>query len=354
MKLGETGQEGGAFVLNDVVKCGKYCHTDTDKGRNYNVINQVLEGANVIGSGRLIVLDSAYVTTVLFKDAKSKWNLRMIGTLRSSTAHLPSNFSAIKSRATRWIRGYSETLHHECLNITFWNDSNAVAFFDNDLVSGRATWEQIETQTGPTKPKTFSPKAVATYRRNYDEIDPSNQTGSYYKIDRKTVRKQNRVLFDAIETYAPVNQHTICINCTNLTENKGKHELSAREFRFDLVRVWFAKCRSATGTISIHYPFKSSAHTQGVTAIIHSPRKGTHRSVKIDPEKTKKQLRCRECSSHTSFKCSKCGSIGRPVPLFRRSPGRNCWDIFQNRRVFDLPSSSQSIGQSSSQGNSQN
>ena len=274
MKLGETGQEGGAFVLNDLVKCGKYSHTDTAKGRNYNVINQVLEGANVIGSGRLIALDSVYVTTVLFKDAKSKWNLR--------------NFSAIKSRATHWIRGYSETRHHECLNITFWNDSNAVAFLDNDLVSGRATWEQIETQTGPTKLKTFAPKAAATYRRNYGEIDRSNQAESYYKIDRKTVRKQNRVLFDAIETYALVNQHTICINCTNLREDKGKHELSAREFRLDVVRVWFAKCRSATGTISIHYLFKSSAHTQGVTAIIHSPRKGTHRSVKIDSEKDKK------------------------------------------------------------------
>ena len=124
----------------------------------------------MIGSGRLIVIDSAYVTTVLFKEVKSKWNLRMKGTLRASTAHLPSNFSAIKSRATRWIRGYSETLHHECLNITFWNDSNAVSFLDNDLVSGRATWEQYETQTGPTpgptKLKTFAPEAAATYQRN--------------------------------------------------------------------------------------------------------------------------------------------------------------------------------------------
>ena len=130
----------------------------------------------------------------------------------------------------------------------------AVAFLDNELVSGRATWEQIEIQTGPTKLKTFAPKAPATNRRNYGEIDRSNQAGSYYKIDRKTVRKQNCVLFNAIETYAPVNQHIICIDCTNLTEDKGKHELSAREFRFDVVRMWFARCRSATGTISIH-PF---------------------------------------------------------------------------------------------------
>ena len=57
----------------------------------------------MIGSGRLIVLDSAYVTAVLSEDAKSKWDLLMIGTLRASTAHLPSNFSAIKARVNRWI-----------------------------------------------------------------------------------------------------------------------------------------------------------------------------------------------------------------------------------------------------------
>ena len=139
VKLGETGQKGGPFVLNYLVKWGKHSHTDTTKGRNYNVINHDLEGANLIGSGRLIVLDSAYVTTVLFEDAEPKWNLRMIRTLRANTAYLPSKFSAVKSRATCWIRGYSETLHHECMNITFWSNCKAVAFLDNDLVSGRET-----------------------------------------------------------------------------------------------------------------------------------------------------------------------------------------------------------------------
>ena len=132
-------------------------------------------------------------------------------------------------------------------------------------------------------------------------------------------------------------KHTIiCINCTNLMEDKGKHELSAREFRFDVVQVWFAKCRSATGTISIHYSFKSSVHTQGVTAIIHSPRKGTHRSVKIDPEKTKKQLCYRECSSHTSFKCSKCGSIRRLIPFLQEINWSQLLGHFPQQTCFRL------------------
>ena len=112
---------------------------------------------NILGSGRLVVLDSAYVTKILFEDAKAVWNLRMIATLHPNTAHLPCNFSALKSRASRWIRGYSETVHYGSLNITFWNDSNSVSFLDNDLISSRNTSEQIETQSGPDNMITFAP-----------------------------------------------------------------------------------------------------------------------------------------------------------------------------------------------------
>ena len=276
----------------------------------------------------------------------------MIGTLRPNTAHLPCNFSAIESRASRWIRGYSETVHCGSSNITFWNDSNSASFLDNDLISSRDTGEQIESQSGQDKLITFAPHTAAIYNQNYGHIDRSNQAGSYYKMDRKTVRKQNRVLFDAIETYGLINQHAVLVNSPTLVVNKSKHDISAREFRFDVVRVWLAKCRIAIGTTSIHYPFRAATNTQGVTSIIHSPRKGTHKPVKINMERPKKQLRCRECSAHTSFKCSKCGNLERPVPLCRLITGRNCWDTFHQRRIFDLPSS-QSTGLSS-QGDSQN
>ena len=157
IKLGKAGENKGSFVLNDLVKCGKHTHTKTDKGKNYNVVNQVLDCMNILGSGRLVVLDSAYVTKILFEDAKAVWNLRMIGTLRPNTAYLPCNFSALKSRASRWIIGYSETVHCGSFNITFWNDSNSVTFLDNDLISSRNTWEQIETQSGPDKLITSPP-----------------------------------------------------------------------------------------------------------------------------------------------------------------------------------------------------
>ena len=121
------------------MKCGKHTHTNTDKGKNYNAVNQVLDCMNILGSGRLVSLDSAYLTNRLFKDAKAVWNLCMIGTLRPNTVHLPCNFSALKARASCWIRDYSEAVHCGSLNITFWKDSNSVAFLDNDLISSRDT-----------------------------------------------------------------------------------------------------------------------------------------------------------------------------------------------------------------------
>ena len=80
-------------------------------------------------------------------------------------------------------------------------------------------------------------------------------------MDRKTVRKQNRVLFDAIETYELINQHAVLVSSPNLVVNKSKHDISAREFRFDVVRVWFAKSRIAIGTTSIHCPFRAATNT---------------------------------------------------------------------------------------------
>ena len=169
----------------------------------------------------------------------------------------------------------------------------------------------------------------------------------------KIVHKQNRVLFGAIETYGLINQHAVLVKSPNLVANKSKHDMSGREFRFDVIRVWFAKCRIAIGITSIHYPFRVATNTQGVTSIIHSPRKGTQKPVKINVERQKKQLRCRECSAYTSFKCSKCGNLERPVPLCRMIiTGHNCWDTFHQRRIFDLPSSQST--ELSSQGDSQN
>ena len=68
-------------------------------------------------------------------------------------------------------------------------------------------------------------------------VDRPNQPGSYHVIDRRTVRKQNRVLFDGIETYTAINQHTIYQNSANLVQDLPPKRKSGREFRFDVVKV---------------------------------------------------------------------------------------------------------------------
>ena len=212
-------------------------------------------------------------------------------------------------------------------------------FHDNDLESTREHWNQIETQSGESRLSVYAPLVAQIYREHYGMVDRSNQAGSYNCIDRKTVRKQNRVLFDGIETYAVTNQHTIYLNSENLVQDLPPKRKRGREFRFDVVRVWFAVCRMAIGQQSIHYPMQASRHPPGVKAVIHSPRKGTHRPTKIDARNAKKQLRCRKCSKLTTFKCNKCGSLKHPVPLYGEKTGRNCWEDFHDSRIYHQESS---------------
>ena len=112
-----------------------------------------------------------------------------------------------------------------------------------------------------------------------------------------------------------------------------------REFRFSLVRIWFPRCRMSTGSTTLHYPFVAKKHPPNMLSLIHSPRKGTHKPCKINAVNPKKQLRCRICSQHTSFKCEKCGSEENLVPLCRGKKGRNFWEALNTNRVFDQPNS---------------
>ena len=116
-KLGDRGENGCTVLYDDIVKCGKFTYTDTRKGKMYNLVEQLLQCSGMIRSGRIIVIDSAYVTTILLKDAALPWGLRFIGTVTAKAAHLPEKFSAAKSVASHWIREYSQTMHCYPLNI---------------------------------------------------------------------------------------------------------------------------------------------------------------------------------------------------------------------------------------------
>ena len=91
-KLGDRGENGGTFLYNDIVKCRKFTHTDTRKGKMYNLVEQLLQCSGMIRCGRIIVIDVAYVTTILSKEAALLWGLRFIGTVTAKPAYLPENF----------------------------------------------------------------------------------------------------------------------------------------------------------------------------------------------------------------------------------------------------------------------
>ena len=77
------------------------------------------------------------------------------------------------------------------------------------------------------------------------------------------------VLEDAIETYALINTHTVYINSPNVVQGMGRDKIANDQFRFEIARVWFAKCRALNGRSSIHYPFCRSTRNRSIYSLIY-------------------------------------------------------------------------------------
>ena len=65
-------------------------------------------------------------------------------------------------------------------------------------------------------------------------VDRTNQNTSYYNSEVKSVRKQLRMFFHFLETYALVNGHVLWKSSPNLVANLTKHDKTAAEFRFQV------------------------------------------------------------------------------------------------------------------------
>ena len=173
-------------MYNHLVKCGDYTHTDTTNGKNYNVVEQLVNTGDIVNSGRTLVMDNAFPTMTLLRDSVD-WKLRVIATQRGQIAHLPANINQYRQRCKNWLRCYSQTLHNDDINLTFWNDSNAVVLLDNDFPVGEDQWDLIEIRSRQGSILVNAPLVARQYRSGYHFIDRSNQEGSYYNVDRKTV-----------------------------------------------------------------------------------------------------------------------------------------------------------------------
>ena len=86
-KVSDNGTQGGNFVANHVVKCGKKTYKNAQNGKNYDIVYQLLTGFK--NDGRLAVMDSGFPTVRLMEDAKTIWGTKLIATQRGNTAHWP-------------------------------------------------------------------------------------------------------------------------------------------------------------------------------------------------------------------------------------------------------------------------
>ena len=75
-----------------------------------------------------------------------------------------------------FARGFSKPLHHESVTITYWNDSNAVCFVDNDIDSSRDSWDTIGIKDRRGEETGMHiPKVASQYRDVYGWVDRCNQ-----------------------------------------------------------------------------------------------------------------------------------------------------------------------------------
>ena len=258
-KISDKGQYGGYFVCNHVVKVGKKSYVHPQNGKNYDIVDQLTAGLK--NSGRLVVMDSGFPTLKLMNDSWQLWRTQMIATQHGNTAHMPSNHKVHLKKAKKFVRGFSQTLHHDNITVTYWNDNNVVTFLDNGIPSGREHWDTMEVNQGADREIIHVPKVAELYKEIYGWVDRGNQQLSYYYTEFRSVRKQNRVLDSLIEMYVLVNGHTLWQNSPNLMCNVTRENMSQSEFRFAVIRIWYAMFRKTNGRIEVlHYPVNKQTH----------------------------------------------------------------------------------------------
>ena len=76
----------------------------------------------------------------------------MIATQCGNTAHNAKQPQIAFEKGEKFVRGFSQALHHDNITVTYWNDNNVVTFLDNTVyhqdesigIPWRLIKEQIE------------------------------------------------------------------------------------------------------------------------------------------------------------------------------------------------------------------
>ena len=221
---------------------------------------------------------------------------------------------------------------------------NVVVFLDNDTESGQEHWDMVEANERAEQMVIYLPKVATLYREIYLFVGRSNQQLSYYNIEFPCVRKQSRIFDSLCKMYALVKRHTLWRNSLNITANLTRDAKSQNAFRFEVIRIWYAKFKMTNGRVDVlHYPtIKLQTKKTPLETTLSSPRKGHHEVQRITAGETaskERRLKCRICHKKTSFKRQKCSSSGDTLALCSYQTGRDCWNKHQVAREFDVPSS---------------
>ena len=83
-KLGDVGENDGAFVYNHLIKCGDHTYTDTTYGKNYDVVEQLVNTGDIVGFERTLVMDNMFPTMPLLCTSVN-WKLHVIATQRMNS-----------------------------------------------------------------------------------------------------------------------------------------------------------------------------------------------------------------------------------------------------------------------------
>ncbi len=141
---------------------------------------------NYKNSGRLVVTESGFPTLDILQDAKNLWNIQLIATQHGSTAHLPVSHAENIKTAKVFGQGFSKSLHCGVINLTHLNDNNVVVFLDNDIPSGRETWNTIDVNKGEDEVVIHVRKLGEIYREVYcwliEQISNYHTTRLTFKV----------------------------------------------------------------------------------------------------------------------------------------------------------------------------
>ena len=77
-KIVDKREKGGFFVLDHLVPVRKYTYTDTTRGKNLNVIEQLTQQYQDMG--KCVVVDRGYSTIDLMQIARNEWGLHIVST----------------------------------------------------------------------------------------------------------------------------------------------------------------------------------------------------------------------------------------------------------------------------------